>query len=170
MGRQKKPIDVLIQDGKKHLTKAEIAKRRREEAKVKGENDKLACPDWVQGRVARNIYQATARELKKIELLANLDVTTLGQYANAMAKYREVNQAIQGAPLLVPKPTAYGDVLVENPLFRLHVRYAEETRKYGDKLGLTLGARLKLSTTPKGKEPPKPKSKYAEFTDEDDNG
>lgn len=167
MGRPKKPVDVLIQDGKTHLTKAEINRRRREEAKLKGENDKLACPDWVQGQVARNIYRATAAELKKIDLLANLDVTTLGQYANAMAKYREVNKALQGAPLLVEKQTRYGVEMVENPLFKLHVRYAEETRKYGDKLGLTLGARLKLSTTPKGKQPEKPKSKFDEFGAED---
>ncbi|MDU0200155.1 phage terminase small subunit P27 family [Paenibacillus sp. MAH-36] len=167
MVRPKKPIDVLIADGKKHLTKAEINKRRREEAAVKADAGMVVCPDWLTDRIARNIFHAAAKELKKIELLANLDVTTLAQYAESMAKYRQVTKELKGQPLLVDKPTAYGNVKIHNPLITLQLKLSEETRKYGDKLGFTVGARLKLSATPNGKDPPKPANKFDEFGDED---
>jgi P27 family predicted phage terminase small subunit len=167
VGRPKKPVDVLIADGKTHLTKAEINRRRQEEKAVKADAGKIVCPTWLTDQVARNIFKAAAKELKKLELLANLDVTTLAQYSEALARYRQVTKELKGQPLLVDKPTAYGDVKIHNPLLTLQLKLSEETRKYGDKLGFTVGARLKLSATPNGKKPPKPAGKFDEFGEQD---
>ncbi|WIF94306.1 hypothetical protein [Caminicella sporogenes] len=48
MPRPKKSVEILVKEGKTHLTKEEIESRREQESKLIGSSDKIECPRFIQ--------------------------------------------------------------------------------------------------------------------------
>lgn len=86
MGRKARPVDVILLDGKKHLTKAEIEERRAAEARVKPPSDKVYCPRWLDAE-GRKEWHRVYSELKALDLLTNVDVSSLACYCDLVSQY-----------------------------------------------------------------------------------
>lgn len=159
---KKKPIEVLIAEGKKHLTKEEIEQRRQEEAALRPCDDDVGHPDWLTDPFAIEQYEKISKELERLKLLTNLDKHTLACYCFAYSQYVETTKALQGAPLVVESTNKAGFTnQIENPLIRIQLKYSDEMKKHASEMGLTISSRLKL-TVPK-KEDTKPKNKFESF-------
>lgn len=164
MGK-KKPIDVLVAEGKKHLTKEEIEQRRAEEEAVRPNDDKVNCPSWVKDKVARKEYNRVAKELQELKLLTNLDVNTLANYCIAFSNYVNATQQMEGQPLVIEQTNKAGFTnIVANPLINIQLKYSDEMKKLASEMGLSISSRLKL-VVPK-KDEDKPRSKFEEFMDD----
>ncbi len=61
MGRPAKPVDVVLLDGKKHLTKSEINARRNLENKYKPKTNAIKCPAWLDP-VAKKHWKVISKE------------------------------------------------------------------------------------------------------------
>lgn len=90
-GRRKQPVDVVIAKGRKHLTKAEIEKRRAEEEKLKVPFTKIEVPSCLDEYPNVAIeFEKYARMLSAIgdgKLFTELDVDCLTRYVLGHAMY-----------------------------------------------------------------------------------
>ncbi|PQL21034.1 terminase [Veillonella denticariosi JCM 15641] len=90
VGRNAKPIDLIMADGnKRHLTKAEIEHRKNTE--IRFGNDKLVCPKHIKNN--KNAYakwKELMRLYKDFNFVASGDVGMLGRYCMAYSEYLDL--------------------------------------------------------------------------------
>ncbi len=162
-GRKKKSVEVLIAEGKTHLTNKDIEARREEEGLIRPNDDKIKCPSWVKDKVARAEFKKISEELQELKLLTNLDVNTLASYCIAYSNYLKATLELEGQPLVISQTNKSGFTnLVENPLIRIQLKFSDEMKKHASEMGLTINSRLKL-VVPKAK--PKKDEIEEEFGD-----
>ena len=90
VGRNAKPIDLIMADGnKRHLTKAEIEHRKNTE--IRFGNDKLVCPKHIKNN--KNAYakwKELIRLYKDFNFVASGDIGMLGRYCMAYSEYLDL--------------------------------------------------------------------------------
>lgn len=148
MGRKVVPIAV----NKKNLTKAEIEARRKAEAKLQPNKDKIKCPSWLD-KAAKKEWRRVCKELEDLNLLTNVDITALAIYCDAYSKLLQANEEIETRGMFVEYTNKAGATnTIENPAVKTANKYADLIRKMCSEFGLTPSARCKL-TLPKQEEP-----------------
>jgi len=157
-GRNKQPINLILLKGKTHLTKEQIAERQ--ETEVKAPADAVEPPKYLT-KTQKQEFKKIADELKRIDLITNLDVDALARFLLAREQYVRVTKELRSIP-----PT----ISVEHPLTGKMVKIANE--QYGDTLimqdklfkqcraasadlGLTITSRCRLVAPKKPEEKPK---------------
>ena len=88
-GRPPKPLELQS----KHLTKDEIASRKRAEEKMKGESSKVYDPPADLPKPIKAIYKTLVEDLRKINILNDLDIELLSVTSHAiyeMKKARDI--------------------------------------------------------------------------------
>ena len=156
-GRPPRPIDVVVLDGKKHLTKAEIEARKKLEDKYRPNMDKIDCPDWLDAE-AKKHWALLSAELQTLNLLTNVDVGALAICCDALSKYIKSNLEIEKHGMLVTYTNKGGNKnIVPNPYVALSNKYSDVYKRYCTEFGLTPAARLKLAAP---KEPIKPLTEF----------
>ena len=90
VGRNAKPIDLIMADGnKRHLTKAEIEHRKNTE--IRFGNDKLVCPKHIKNdKIAYAKWKELIRLYKDFDFVASGDVGMLGRYCMAYSEYMDL--------------------------------------------------------------------------------
>lgn len=140
MGRTRKPLSE--QTG--NLTKEVQTRRNIEQEMIITDNSYfLKPPKWLVNPVAIEEYKRIANELKKLDMLGNLDANALGKYCNAFAKYTKITEMLEDAPFTVANSA--GNV-VENPLFNLQLKFSKEMRDNARLCGITIDSRLKFAS------------------------
>lgn len=166
MAGQRQPIELVVAKGKKHLTKAEIAERQRNE--VKAAADKVTAPAYLTP-TQKKTFKKIAKELQNIKLISNLDIDSLARFTIAQEKYVEVTQLLNQQQIMIEKEylNQDGDVVRQlevNPeverLALLQDRYFKQCRQGAADFGLTISSRCRL-VVPKTEE--KPQNKFAKF-------
>lgn len=166
MAGQRQPIELVVAKGKKHLTKAEIAERQRNE--VKAAADKVTAPAYLTP-TQKKTFKKIAKELQNIKLISNLDIDSLARFTIAQEKYVEVTQLLNQQQIMIEKEYLNhdGDVVRQlevNPeverLALLQDRYFKQCRQGAADFGLTISSRCRL-VVPKTEE--KPQNKFAKF-------
>ncbi|MBO0586126.1 phage terminase small subunit P27 family [Sporosarcina sp. E16_8] len=149
-GRNKQPLSVILGKGKaKHLTKAVIAERQKQEDTIKGDTDKVSPPKRLLAK-QKEEFDIIANELMKLEIFSNLDVDTLTRYIDAKSEYERIVD-------IVRKIKPLDDVDIYTKLQRAKKSLSDECRAYAADLGLTITSRLKLVI------PQKEKTEESEF-------
>lgn len=142
MGRARKPLDMQ----KGNLTIVSIERRKAEEKKVKtGASQLSRPPDWLIDEVAEKEWKRIVKELKKINLIGNLDRNNLGGYCNAFSNYVKATNILKEQSYYIDRETRTGIIVVKNPMVDIQRTYAEEMRKFASLCGLTIDARLKAA-------------------------
>jgi phage terminase small subunit len=89
MGRNAKPISILKQTGKKHLTKAEI--KQREESEIKFGDNKLTCPEFVKNDIVAYAKWVEVTTLYKgADFVSSGDVGHLARYCKSFSEYQSL--------------------------------------------------------------------------------
>ena len=144
----RQPVNLLVAKGRKHLTKAEIAKRQAIE--VTANSDKVKAPSYLSKEL-RKEFNKIAKELLAIGIITNLDVDALARYVIAQALY---NKSVKSLLKAKPEDLLKMDVSQQDKLFK-------QCRSAAMDLGLTISSRCKL-VLPTPKEPEKD-NPYARF-------
>lgn len=161
-GRPPVSIKVLQANGKKHLTKAEIEKRTTTEQSLKPKKNKVKCPGWLDD-IAVEEWQRIIRELKRLELVTNIDVAALSICCDAYSKYVKATMAINKSSLIITHTNKGGNKdVIQNPLINVATKYSEIYKKYCGDFGMTPSSRIKLSIN-KGVNEEEPESKWSKF-------
>jgi P27 family predicted phage terminase small subunit len=139
MARPVKPVAAVSGN----ITKAERERREKAEARLNVGAGKVRCPAWLDP-AARRVWRALVAELKKLELVTNLDVAALAVLADAIARHREAAALVaEQGPVITPE----GGRPMQNPAVLIVAKYAGIIRQYGAAFGLDPGGRAKLAAT-----------------------
>ncbi|ACO83496.1 phage terminase small subunit P27 family [Clostridium botulinum] len=148
MARPRQPINLLQEKGKKHLTKEEIEKRKNGEIEVNSDN--VVAPSYLTKK-QKQTFEWYAEELKKINIIANIDVEGLARYIVAEEQFKKIAKKIKNTNIL--------DDDYDKLLLKLE-KLNKICRQGATDLGLTISSRCKL-VIPKKEE--KPKNKFEKF-------
>ena len=137
----------IISMQSKHRSTTDKEERKLEEAYATTDRDQLSTPPaWLINKVARDEWARVTAELTRIDVIGNLDVTAIGGYCNALAKYVDFTKRLAKEPLMLKLPD--GSEVV-NPaqikLLELQRKAADEIRKFGRLCGMTIDSRLKAA-------------------------
>ena len=164
-GRKKEPVDLILMKGNKHLTKAEIEERRKQEELANGFTDNISPPDYLSKKQKDEFVQI-AEELLRLDLFTNLDVDTLAQYIDTRSQYIEVIKALKKFKPVQNKINEKGETFITTTreyasLQRTKDMLIRQCRSLAGEIGLSINSRLKL-VVPKPIE--KPPSKFSKFS------
>ena len=151
MARPKKALDNMTG----HWTKAEIQQKKYEESLIKIDDKNIKAPNWLKDRVAKQEFKRLVALLEKIDIICELDITTLGLYCQTYAKLVEIVKELEQEELVIDgKP---------NPKMKMQLQLSEELRKLGNELGITLSSRLKFATSKAEKERDQIKDEFGDI-------
>ena len=86
MGRNAQPISILQANGKKHLTKAEIEKRK--DTEIKLGNNRLICPIYIKNNVnAYAKWKEIIKIYKDVDFVSSGDTGVLARYCMTHSEY-----------------------------------------------------------------------------------
>ncbi|AJA42856.1 phage terminase small subunit P27 family [Clostridium tetani] len=148
MGRPKQPVDLVLLNGKKHLTKEEIEQRKNSE--VKADIDKIEAPSRLTKK-QKERFNYLADELLKANIMANLDVESLARYVCLEEQYNKITKKINKIDILSDD---YDKLLIKQ------TKVFGMLDKLSNQLCFNILSRCKVSI-PKKEE--KPKNKFAKF-------
>ena len=134
MARDRKPISLMLVTGKSHLTKAEIEARQEQEVKAKSDN--ISPPKYLPKELHLD-FKRIANELKRIEIMSNLDTDSLARFILAREQY------VRTAHLL-RETDPIEDLLVYSKLADNNGKFFNQCRAAAQDMGLTISSRCKL--------------------------
>ena len=105
MAGQRQPTDLVVMNGRKHLTKAEIEARKN--AEVTAPCDKVRPPSYLTPEQKKQ-FRKIAKELLEIKLISNLDCDALARLLIAQTQYIEITEQIRETPLMEDVPVYEG--------------------------------------------------------------
>ena len=135
MAGSRQPTDVVIANGRKHLSKAEEAERRSKEVSVAPAKT-AKPPKWLPEALKKD-FRSIGKQLIRAGIYTDLDADTLGRYLVAHQHWqtctKQVNRYLQAA-----------DVENADSWSRMQERYFKQARNSANDLGLTVTSRCKL--------------------------
>ncbi len=148
MAGPRQAAEVIIANGRKHLTQAEKEQRMASDAaarkKSEGESDKFQAPDWLPKEL-RKEYAWYRKALTERGLIAQIDRDVLGFYLVARTEYTNAGKRASAA-------IAAGDVDGARDWSSIQERYFKQARACANDMGLTITSRCRLVLPPKEEE------------------
>lgn len=142
----RQPTDLVVLNGRKHLTKAETEARRAAEVKAPPPKSKRIKPPAYLPESLHKKFRTLAKQLIEIGILAEIDYDCLARYLLAEQAYlavtEQVNRAIAG-----------GAITLLDDLSKTQTRYFNQCSRAAADLGLTISSRCRL-VVPKPPENP----------------
>lgn len=152
----KKSIQALKAAGKKHLTKAEIEKREAEE--IKAPSDGIEAPSYLSAALKKE-FNKYAEQLKRVDLISNLDIDTLARFVQVQKIYLDVTKELMKED-------------VTSPLFSELIKHQDklfkQARACASDLGLTMSSRVKLVIPQKEEKEESPMASFLKRRDNSD--
>lgn len=136
-GRPRKVVDIST--GK--IGKTKIKNRQEQEEKIKLKRDQLekGVPEWLDETAAAE-YTRVVAEAGKINLLDNLDLSTLAIYADNYSRYIQCAKEMAKDGIVLKT----GGRLLPSPYVMIADKAAIQIQKCSTKLGLATTDRLRL--------------------------
>ncbi len=150
--RNRRPIDLLLVEGKKNWTKAEIEQRRREELTVYGLDD-VQAPDYLPESMKEE-FDEIAAKLQSLNIMTELDEDTLARYLIAKRQHLVLTKKLD--QMLVSGE----DIDETNKVSIMLDKAFKQCRQSANDLGLTISSRCRL-VVPKVEEAPE--NKFLKF-------
>jgi len=139
MGRPRKPTDVLVATGSKHLSSAEEYERRRSEAKVPPAG-KAKPPKWLDDSLKAE-FKSLGKKLIAAGLYTDLDADVLGMYLTHRHQWEQATREAEAALFA-------GNVLGSEKWTNVQQRLFKAARSCGAALGLDVTSRCRIVIPP----------------------
>lgn len=134
MAGQRQPIDLVIAKGRKHFTKADIAKRRQQELNVPFKD--IKAPPYLSKKLTGEFYDI-AYKLLDIGIMTELDENCLAHYLMSQDLYLKYTKIINQA-------LKTGDIESVQKYAATQDKFFRQCRSAALDLGLTISSRCKL--------------------------
>ena len=135
MPGKRQPTDVVVANGRKHLSRSEEAERRAGEVRV--EPPKTAkAPKWLPEGLRKD-FRALGKRLIAAGLYTDLDADTLGRYLLAHHQWLIATQETVAA-------LRKRDSEAAEDWGRIQERYFKQARNCANDMGLTVTSRCRL--------------------------
>lgn len=143
MARPKSNVTAL----QGNYSKDFIKQRLEQEKAITGDSDNIIIPKFIENdAIAVEEYLRIVEELKKVNLVTNVDSVMLGIYADSYSKYVESTLCMLNEPL-VSEYTNKGGATnqVINPYIKIQQQYATMLMKISALYGLDPASRSKIA-------------------------
>lgn len=151
MARPREPIALIQAKGKKHLTKAEIAERERQEIDVPFKEIK---PPKYLNKKQKKTFKELAGKLLAIRIYTELDADVLARYIIAQDLYLSYTEAIT-------ELIAKGNLVLLKEIQNMQDKAFRQAHACARVLGLTVSDRCRLEIP--FTEAPEKVNKFARF-------
>ena len=135
MAGSRQPTDVVVANGRKHLSRAEEAERRAGEVQAPKPKT-IKAPKWVPEQLKKE-FRTLGKQLLACGLYTDLDADTLGRYLVAQHQYLIATQETE-------KALAKRDQETADSWGRIQERYFKQARNCANDMGLTITSRCRL--------------------------
>ena len=135
MAGSRQPTDVVVANGRKHLSRAEEAERRAGEVQAPKPKT-IKAPKWVPEQLKKE-FRTLGKQLLACGLYTDLDADTLGRYLVAQHQYLIATQETE-------KALAKRDQEAADSWGRIQERYFKQARNCANDTGLTVTSRCRL--------------------------
>lgn len=139
MAGKRQPTDVVVANGKKHMTRAEEDARR--DADIKVPKAKAAKPPKWLPEALKKDFHALGKQLIAAGLYTALDEDTLGRYL--VAQHQWLLATGEAEKALVEKSEE-----LAKSWSQIQERYFKQARNCASDLGLSISARCRLVIPP----------------------
>lgn len=147
MAGSRQPTDVVLANGRKHMTKAEEADRRSHEISLQPAK-KAIPPKWLgrgfdddAAKALKTEFRKLGKQLIDVGLYADLDADTLAHYLVARHQW-------ETAAAYAEQYLQSGEVKEADVWGKIQERYFSAARRCASDMGLTLSSRCKLIVPP----------------------
>ena len=152
MAGTRQPIELVIANGKKHLTKAEIEARRNSEIKpLEGE---ILAPSYLTKK-QKDEFTKIAAQLERLKIIGETDIDALARYIIAQDLYINAVKKLRSKEVR-------NDAELTETWIRVQEKFFKQARASASDLGLTISSRCKL-VVPAANEPEKRENKFMKF-------
>lgn len=164
MAGQRQPIELIVANGRKHLTKAETEERRQRE--LQPCTDEITAPSYLTAKQKKEFYKIAA-QLEKLRIMGETDCDTLARYITAQGLYEQAVKDLRAVQKERPRGdkadtvTMAGWAAMLEKLDARVERYYKQATSAASKLGLTISDRCRL-VAPVIEEKPK-ENKFSKF-------
>lgn len=164
MAGPRQPIELVVANGRKHLTKEETEERRQRE--LKPCTEEIEAPSYLTAKQKKDFYKIAA-QLEKLKIMGETDCDTLARYITAQGLYEQAVKDLRAVQKERPKGIdADSLALVKwatmlEQLDKRQERYFNQAQKAAAALGLTISSRCRL-VAPVVEEKPK-ENKFSKF-------
>ena len=148
MPGKRQPTDVVLANGRKHLSRAEEAQRRAGEVKLP-QAKTARPPRWLPEELKKT-FRALGKQLIQAKLYTELDADTLGRYVAAQHQWELATGHAEEALEAADQEEADG-------WSRIQDRYFKQARACANDMGLTITSRCRL-VVPGAGEPDEPEN------------
>lgn len=147
-GRQ--PINVIVANGKSHMTRARIEERIEQE--IVPCTDEIEPPKFLTATEKKRFLKL-AKQLKKLEILGETDCETLARYVTAQGQYEKATRTLRKLISDEPDKEAEGDkyftkfaawASAQESLASLQDKYFKQAQAAANSMGLTITSRCKI--------------------------
>ena len=135
MAGSRQPTDVVVANGRTHLSRAEEAARRACEVQAPKPKT-IKAPKWVPEQLKKE-FRTLGKQLLSCGLYTVLDADTLGRYLVAQHQYLIATQETE-------KALAKRDQEAADSWGRIQERYFKQARNCANDMGLTVTSRCRL--------------------------
>lgn len=153
MPGKRQPTDVVLANGRKHLSRAEEAQRRAGEVKLP--RAKTARPPRWLPEELKKTFRALGKQLIQAKLYTELDADTLGRYVAAQHQWELATGHAEEALEAADQEEADG-------WSRIQDRYFKQARACANDMGLTITSRCRL-VVPGAGEPDEPENPFLQL-------
>lgn len=152
MSGQRQPVELVIANGKKNLTKAEI--KARLESEVKPVTDNITAPAYLTKKQKEEFYRYSG-QLQKLKIMGETDVDALGRFITAKDMYENAVKQMR-------KPEVKNNPYVFEKWIKIQDKLFKQCRASANDLGLSISSRCKL-VVPEANKEVKKENKFARF-------
>ena len=153
MPGKRQPTDVVLANGRKHLSRAEEAQRRAGEGKLP-QAKTARPPRWLPEELKKT-FRALGKQLIQAKLYTELDADTLGRYVAAQHQWELATGHAEEALEAADQEEADG-------WSRIQDRYFKQARACANDMGLTITSRCRL-VVPGAGEPDEPENPFLQL-------
>lgn len=135
MAGKRQPTDLVVLNGRKHLTKEEIEARKAVEVKAP-KAKRIKVPEYLPKSLHKK-FRALSKALTGIGILAEIDFDCLARYLLAEQAYLAVTDQVNRA-------IANQAIALLDDLSKTQTRYFNQCTRAASDLGLTISSRCRL--------------------------
>lgn len=154
MAGPRQPIGLVIANGRKHLTKAEITERLAAEPQPC--TDDMTAPAYLTAAEKKR-FDKLVEQLGKIKIMGETDTEALARYVTAQSLYEQAVKDLRAVQKKRPKEYTPEELMawatIMQDLDKRQDRYFKQAATAAAALGLTISSRCKLQVPVKEEEP-----------------
>ena len=154
MAGKRQPTDVVLANGRKHLSRAEEAERRAGEVKISPAKT-AKPPKWLPETLKKD-FRAIGKRLIASGLYTELTADTLGRYLVAQPQWiiatAEVEKALSQIDPETGQIRKKRDLAAADSWGKIQERYFKQARNCANDMGLTVTSRCRLVVPDTGKQ------------------